>query len=226
VLLQRSPETLSTRAGGAVRRSLPAVRSRRFRRVVAPMAAWVFVAPAVAFALLPSVVGADHATDGIALAAAITVITAVAGVVAQPVARRLDAQDGRNRAATAGLMLLVGGLLLGALTAYEREAWLLVPTAILLGGAYGLCLVAGLVEVQRLAHERALAGLTAIYYALAYLGFASPYLFALGANLASYAVLLLIASGLAVLTALAVRQGAADRSPLRPSLSSPARRMC
>lgn len=205
-LVPASPETLSTRAGGAVRRALPAVRSRRFRLIVAPMAAWVFVAPAVAFALLPSVVGTAHATDGIALTAAITVITAIAGVIAQPVARRLDANGGRNRAATAGLLALLGGLLLAAVTAHARANWLLVPTAILLGGAYGLCLVAGLVEVQRLAEERALAGLTAIYYALAYVGFAAPYLFALAANLASYAVLLLIASGLALLTALIVRQ--------------------
>src|SRR5437899_3059596 len=83
--------TRAARGGGGVRQSLPAVRSRRFRRIVAPMAAWVFVAPAIAFALLPSVVGADHASDGIALTGAITVITAIAGVVAQPVARRLDA---------------------------------------------------------------------------------------------------------------------------------------
>jgi uncharacterized membrane protein len=104
-------------------------------------------------------------------------------------------------------------------TAHQRENWLLVPTAILLGGAYGLLLVAGLVEVQRLAHQRALAGLTAIYYALAYLGFASPYLFALAANLASYAVLLLIASGLAVLTAVMVRQGVAK--PAAPPEGNP-----
>lgn len=214
-LLPRSPETLSARGGGVVGGSLLAVRSRRFRRAVVPVAAWVFVAPAVAFALLPSVVGTGHAADGIALTAAITTLCAIAGVVAQPVARRLDASGGRNRAASAGLLVLVAGLLLAALTAYEGENWLLVPTAIMLGGAYGLCLVAGLVEVQRLARQHALARVTAIYYAIAYLGFAAPYLFALAANLASYTVLLLIASGLAVLTAVTVRRADAEPAGTR-----------
>jgi hypothetical protein len=70
---------------------------------------------------------------------------------------------------------------------------------------YGLCLVAGLVEVQRLAHPEALAGLTAIYYVLTYLGFAAPYVLALAAGLTSYTTLLLITAGLALLTAVWVR---------------------
>jgi hypothetical protein len=44
--------------------SSPGVRHPRFRRHVGPMAPWVFAAPAVAFALLPSVVGANHAPTG------------------------------------------------------------------------------------------------------------------------------------------------------------------
>jgi MFS family permease len=44
--------------------SVPGVRHPRFRRHVGPMAPWVFAAPAVAFALLPSVVGANHAPTG------------------------------------------------------------------------------------------------------------------------------------------------------------------
>jgi hypothetical protein len=64
--------------------------------------------------------------------------------------------------------------------------------------------VAGLLEVQRLAPEGALASLTATFYAFTYLGFAAPYLLAVAANATSYAVLLVMASGLAIFTALMV----------------------
>ncbi len=97
--------------------------------------------------------------------------------------------------------MLVGGLALGAVTAGARDTWMLVPCAIVLGSAYGLCLVAGLVEIQRLADQGALARLTAAYYALTYLGFAAPYLLALGSHLASYSILLAITAALAMSTA-------------------------
>jgi hypothetical protein len=147
---------------------------------VAPMAHWVFAAPAIAFALLPSVVGAQHAAEGIAVTAAITSLTAVSGVLIQPLARRLEAHAASNRAGIVGLGVVGAGLALAAVTAQAQQVWLLVPCAILLGCAYGLCLVAGLVEVGRLAGDDDLAGLTAAYYALTYLGFAAPYLLALG----------------------------------------------
>ena len=211
-LVPAAPETVARGGGGAIARALPGLRHPRFRRVVAPMAPWVFAAPAVAFALLPSVVGAAHATDGIALTAVVAMVAAMAGVLVQPVARRLDASGAANRAATLGLMVIVVGLALGAFTAHEQDAWLLVPSSAVLGMGYGLCLVAGLVEVQRLAHPEALAGLTAIYYVLTYLGFASPFVLALAAGLTSYATLLLITAGLALLTAVWVTlQGQAAR---------------
>jgi MFS family permease len=197
-----APETVARGGGGAIGRALPSLRDPRFYRVVAPMAPWVFAAPAVAFALLPSVAGAAHATDGIALTAVVAMAAALAGVLIQPVARRLDAHAAGNRAATVGLAVIVAGLLLGAVTAHAHHPWLLVPNSIVLGVGYGLCLVAGLVEVQRLAHPEALAGLTAIYYVLTYLGFAAPFLLALAAHLTGYATLLLITAALALVTAL------------------------
>src|SRR4029077_9228290 len=131
--------------------------------------------------------------------------TALAGVLVQPVARKLDAHASGNRAATTGLAVMVAGLVLSAVTAHAQHTWLLIPSSIVLGTGYGLCLVAGLVEVQRLAHPEALAGLTAIFYVLTYLGFAAPYVLTLAAGLASYTTLLLITAGLALLTAMWVR---------------------
>jgi MFS family permease len=213
--LRNVPETVTGSRRQAVRLSVPGVRSRRFRGVVAPMAPWVFAAPAIAFALLPSIVGADRVAEGIALAAAITSLTALAGVLIQPLARRLEAHAQSNRAGILGLLVLGAGLVLAALTAQTQEVWLLVPCAIVLGCAYGLCLVAGLIEVQKLAGGDELAGLTAAYYALAYLGFGAPYLFALAAHLASYPVLLSIAAALALSTAPVV----ARRSAQQPNVT-------
>jgi hypothetical protein len=201
VLLRHAPETVAPGRSRVPRLSVPALRSRRFRTVVAPMAPWVFAAPAIAFALLPSIAGAGQAANGVALTAAIAALCALAGILIQPLARRLDLRPGRNRAAAAGLLVLAAGLVLGAVTAQRREVWLLVPSAIVLGCAYGMCLVAGLVEVQRLAAANGAAGLTASYYALTYLGFAAPYLIVLGSHLASYAVLLMVTAALALGTA-------------------------
>jgi hypothetical protein len=205
VMLRGAPETTG---GRTFRLSFPGVRLPRFRRVVAPMAPWVFAAPAIAFALLPSVVGAEHDADGIALTASITALCALAGVFVQPFGRRLG-----TAAATTGLLILVAGLLLGAVTAATGAAWLLVPNAIVLGSAYGLCLVAGLIEIQRIADPRALAGLTAAYYALTYLGFAAPYLLSVASNVAGYPLLLGIAAALALATAAVTRPRLARAEP-------------
>jgi MFS family permease len=210
---RNTPETVARVPGGTrMRLSVPGVGDRRFRTVVAPMAPAVFAAPAIAFALLPSVVGADRLADGIALTAAVTALTALAGVVIQPLARRLDRHASGNRAALAGLFTLAAGLVLGAVTAQTQRAWLLAPCAVVLGCAYGICLVAGLIEVQQIADATGLARLTAAYYALTYVGFAAPFVLALAAHLAPYPVLLLIAAGVALLTALVVSRGAARLS--------------
>jgi MFS family permease len=215
VLLRRAPETV---AGGsrAVRLAPPGVRSARFRTVVAPMAPWVFATAAIATGLLPGIAQTGRPGASIALAAAITALTALAGILIQPVARRLDASGRGNRAAVAGLVTAAAGLALGAVAAGHRVALLLIPCALLLGGAYGLCLVAGLVEVQRIAGRRELAGLTAAYYALGYLGFAVPSLLVFAAHLASYDVLLLITAALALGTTAVV-----TRPPAHTQASAP-----
>jgi MFS family permease len=199
VLLARAVEMHAPDRGRAADHVRFGLRNRRFWTVVAPMAPWVFAAPAVAFALLPTVVGADRVTDGVALTAAITTLCALAGIGVQPVARRLD--GAANRAAPAGLLVLSAGLVLAAATVRLGYIWLLVPSSIVLGSAYGLSLTAGLVEVQRLAAPAALARATAIYYVLSYVGFAAPFIFALAAPAAGYATVLAIAAALALATA-------------------------
>ena len=100
---------------------------------------------------------------------------------------------------------------LGSVAVAVSHTWLLAPCAIVLGCAYGLCLVAGLIEVQTLASPGTLAGLTAVYYALTYLGFAAPYLLTLAHGLAGYPSLLLITAVLALITAGVVGRTSARR---------------
>ncbi len=213
VAIGRSPETVTTRHRPGLARRVPAFERSRFRRVVAPMAPWVFAAPAVAFALLPSVVGAARATDGTAVVAVIAALCALAAVAVTPLARRLDARARRSRAAPIGLTVLAAGLGLGAAAAATDRLWLLFPCTVVLGASYGLCLVAGLVQVQRLAPADGLARLTAVFYVLTYVGFAVPYVLALGTHLAGYPTLLAITAGLALLTAGAVHVADGRRTP-------------
>jgi hypothetical protein len=66
------------------------------------------------------------------------------------------------------------GVLGAALVAAVQQPWLGLPVAAVLGTGYGICLVSGLTEVQRIAPPAELAGLTAVYYSVTYVGFTFP----------------------------------------------------
>jgi MFS family permease len=174
----------------------------RFRRVVAPMAPWVFGAPALSFAVQPAALGQRIEGFGLIYATLLTGLTLGAGVAVQSWARRLDR---RSPVLTArlGLAALTLGIMLAAGAAAAGAPVLAVPASVVLGAAYGLCLVAGLLEVQRMADPEHLGGLTAVYYAMTYVGFLIPVALAALTWLAGYPVLLLVLAGLA-LTSLAV----------------------
>ena len=136
------------------------------------------------------------------------------GVLVQPLARRID-RDDDARGARAGLAAVTVGLVLGAAAAAASHGLVLVAAAVL-GAGYGLGLVSGLLEIQRLAGPDDLAGMTAVYYALTYLGFGVPLVLAETAPLAPYPWML------ATLAALAMTRGAAvavndRRSPPVPA---------
>jgi hypothetical protein len=189
----RTPETVDTAhptpASIPSRLRVPAVKHLRFLTVVVPLAPWVFGAPAVAFVVLPAIVSAQTKGFGIVFAGVCAGLTLTTGVLIQPLARRLDRVDSA-RGAGLGLGSIIGGLLLGALAA-SLHGWPLVLVADgLFGAGYGIALVSGLLEVQRIAGPDDLAGLTAIFYALTYLGFALPVALAALTGFASYPVLL------------------------------------
>jgi hypothetical protein len=196
---------------------VPTVRHPRFLTVVLPVAPWVFASASVAFAVLPTVVSSHTQGYGIAFAGVVAGITLGVGVLVQPVARRIDRSDGRG--AVVGMVAVVGGMLLAALSAVLASPILVLVTGAMLGAGYGFCLVAGLLEVQRLASPDDLAGLTAVYFALTYVGFAIPVVLAELVHLTSYTVLLLVLAGLAA-ACLAVVAGQGRRHLDRPHYST------
>jgi MFS family permease len=205
VPLWHTPETVA-RAGTAVplHRAVrvSSVREPRFRRLVAPVAPWVFTAATVSLAVLPGLlVGAGGAVAEYAVAvnAVVAGLTLGTGVLVQPLARRLAAEDTRP-AARLGAAAVTAGLLVAVGYALSPTPWLLLPTALLLGAGYGCCLVAGLLETQRVAAPHELAGLTGVFYALTYLGFAAPVVLAALTAVAPYPVLLLVLAALAAAT--------------------------
>jgi MFS family permease len=175
---------------------------RRFLTTVAPMAPWVFAFPCIAFAVLPSLLGGSLGPWPIAYTGLIGAITLGSGVVAQPLTRSLEPTSAARR----GLALGVLGLLLGAFAVAAAVPLLLLAVAPLLGGAYGICLTAGLRSAQAIAPAHARGGLTGLYYVLTYLGFAAPTLFALaGRRSGAPQWSLLATAALAALVAMMLR---------------------
>lgn len=199
VPLWRAPETAVPSASPSTRSRVRSAGDPRFRRGVAPVAPWVFAAATVAIAVLPGLVTSTTAGWTVAFNALIAGITLGTGFAVQPLGRRLAATSPRRGVAT-GLSAVVAGLLCAAAAAATASPWLVVLAAVVLGSGYGCSLVAGLLRTQQIAPDGELAGLTAVYYALTYVGFAAPVVLALLATLLPYPVLLVGLSGLAALT--------------------------
>jgi hypothetical protein len=124
-------------------------------------------------------------------------------VLVQPAARRLGCRS-PLAAAGAGLLAVATGLALAAGVAVTQSPALALLTASVLGSGYGLCLIFGLTEVGRIADLGELASLTAVFYALTYVGFAAPYVIALLTLVTKREYVLLDAAMLTLVTLLAV----------------------
>jgi Na+/melibiose symporter-like transporter len=187
-VLLRLPETrdtgLTTTSGGVA-----GVGHPRFLRVVVPMGPWIFGSAGIAYAVMPQVVSHRVGAWGLAYSTLLTVATLGTGALVQPLAKRLDRTTSARAVATA-MTAMALGLLVSAAAAAAASPIVALLAAVTLGGAYGVAMVAGLLEVQRLAPPHALATCTGVYYALAYSGFLLPAALASLGGLASYAVLL------------------------------------
>jgi hypothetical protein len=194
-VLVRLPETRGIALGTGAR--FGSVRHPRFLRVITPMAPWIFGSAGVAYAILPQLVGERLGSWGLAYSTLLTVGTLGAGALVQPFAKRLD-RTTSARGVLVGMVLMSGGLAVSAVAAVVRSPVLALVAAVVLGAAYGIAVVSGLLELQRLVPAGELAAMTGVYYALAYVGFLLPSVLALLSGVASYPVLL---GGLVVVAA-------------------------
>jgi MFS family permease len=174
-LLPLVPETLAAtgrRAGPLIDLGVPTGARLPFAVVVLPVAVGVFTFPSTAVTVLPLLMIPSMPQIAVAVTGLVAGVTLLTGVLAQPLGRRL----GAVRAGPAGLATGAAGLGL-SLVGVGLDAWpVLVPVALLLGAAYGLCLAAGLTMVARLASPTARGAFTGTFYACAYLGFGAPLL--------------------------------------------------
>jgi predicted MFS family arabinose efflux permease len=175
-VLAGTPEGSAGRLGRprwAGRRWPPAaVRTRRFWLAVAPGSPLVFGSVALAIVVLPEEVTSAR-TLSAGFAGLMTALSFAAGVAVQPFARRLpDMLAG----AVAGLGCAAAGAAVGIAAVASADRVLAGVAAVLLGLAYGLCLVSGLRQAEHMASPDERGAVIACYYALAYLGFAAPYL--------------------------------------------------
>jgi MFS family permease len=188
---------------------VPLAGHRRFLRVVLPTAPWVFGAAGIAYAMMPKVVEAQLGDLNLAFATLLTVITLGTGALVQPQVSRLNSVT-RGRALLVGMSLMLAGVLSAVATALTGAPLLALITGIVLGAAYGITVVAGLVEIQRISTATDLAGITGVYYSLTYVGFLLPVLFAALNDVAGYPLLLsllaVVCAGCLALTAVGLRR--------------------
>lgn len=201
-LVAGAPETraLDRRRGSLVSDlKIPAAKQYRFWSVVAPSAPWVFGCAACGYAILPAlmadVVGPRF---DIAFSGLLCLVCLTFGFFIQPLGRRLD-RDGSIRSLAVGMIAVVVGMLSAVLASATLSLPVVLASAAILGCGYGLVLVSGLQEVQRIARPDDLAGLTAVFYALTYIGFFVPMILAVIAEFASYPWLFLSGAVIAVL---------------------------
>ena len=152
---------------------IPLVGHRTFVHLIMPAAPWVFGAAGIAYAVMPALVQDELGEWTTLYATALTVLTLGAGALVQNLVPRINRVTG-GRAIVVGLGLMSLGMALGVAAALTADPILAFVVAIVLGLAYGICVVAGLILVQAIAEPDDLAGITGVYYSLAYSGFLLP----------------------------------------------------
>ncbi|MHA3024470.1 MFS transporter [Mycobacterium sp. BMJ-28] len=201
---RRTVETRDERhdSGASLLRRLrvPAAGHRRFLHVVAPMAPWIFGSAAIAYAIVPALVVDRLGSWALLYTSGLTALTLACGVAVQPIARRLD-DHSSARAVVVSMVLMAAGVFAAVATAVTRSPIIALFVAMLLGSAYGIAIVSGLLEIQRIAEPDELAGISGVYYSLAYVGFLLPAVLAVLAHYFSYPAMLTVVGVLAAVCA-------------------------
>lgn len=182
------------------------LRTRAFWLGVAPAAPFVFGTVSVAIVVLPQEVTSARSLSAW-YAGLMTALAFAAGVGVQPLARRLAGRS-PHAGIVAGLGCAAAGAAVSVAAVGQASRLLAGVAAVLLGLGYGLCLVSGLHQAERLAGPRDRGSVVACYYVLAYLGFAMPYVVdVLNAPLGKPGTFALLFAAAALLAALSWLRG-------------------
>lgn len=177
------------------------VFSGGFVWTVALWAPWVFGAASTSFATLPTLVD-DSLDHPIAYTGMIAAVTMGTGTLIQPLATRFGTRT--IPPSVLGLVMIVAGMSVGAAVAVTQSVWLVVVAAVLLGAGYGVLMVSGLREVQRMAPPAELGAATAMFYSLTYVGFFAPFILSQLGPIFSYPACFLAGAAVAAVSILPV----------------------
>lgn len=139
-----------------------------------PLAPWVFISATLAFVTIPPRVHTGLAAP-LAVGAAALITNGTSGLVQLIArARRWGPQTG-----TVGALLAAVGYAVVVAVPSDMPLGLGVALVMLLGGASGLCLREGLIDLEAAAPQHVRGTLTGAFYAVSYVGFALPLLLAI-----------------------------------------------
>jgi MFS family permease len=154
-----------------------------------PLAPWVFASATLGFITIPSRIHTALAAP-MAAGMATLAVNGVSGLV-QVLAR---VRHWGPQAGTAGAVLAALGYALTAAAPSTMTLAFGLPLFLILGCASGLCLRAGLIDLETTAPQRIRGGLTGIFYVVTYVGFGLPLLLAtIGSPRASMIILIAMA---------------------------------
>ncbi len=204
LVVWRSPET--SRTGGVAgpwwrQLRVPSAGHRRFTRVVLVAAPWIFGSAAIGYGYLPTRLAGATGAWGLVFATAATVVALGVSSAVQPVAKRLHSATSA-RGLVVAVALMTAGIAVVGVAVVLQSVWVGLAANVVIGLGMGTALVSSLLEVQRIAGPRDLAGLTGVFYAVAYAGFLVPAVIAgvVGATGVSVPVVLAVVVGLGVVS--------------------------
>jgi predicted MFS family arabinose efflux permease len=152
---------------------IPSAGHPRFVRVIAIGAPWIFASAAIGYGYLPTQLRGATGSWGLVFATAATVVALGASSAIQPIAKRLHSLESA-RGLAVGVFIIAAGIAVAVLAISARSVWAGLAANVVIGAGLGIALVSSLLEVQRIATPADLAGLTGVFYTLAYAGFLAP----------------------------------------------------
>lgn len=170
--LARVPETVVPDRHRAIRPRLgiPPGARRTFATIIAPTALGVFGFPSLAFGLFPVLLRPEMASIAVFVTGIVGLLTMGSIVPAQLAVGRL----GALRAAPLGIALGTAGCAVGVIALLSGVWQLLFISSVLMGGASGFSMTAGLRMVDAITSVADRGALIGSFYALAYAGMAMP----------------------------------------------------